>query len=596
MADQLNTQIIIRHIAGAKINKIDPFALADAKELSFGRESGSNVRFDDPKDDVVSRKHAILRVKSNGLLSFSIEDLGSSNGTFVNGERITGEIELLPEDIVEFGKGGPKFVFDVQPRPGNIASRTRVLSTFDATVTKAVDATVTRAASTAEATASATASTEPAVKPGVGKNTVMMMLSDERKKTSQVWMGVVAALVAFVIVGGGAIYWRLQKEGEAQAAKATADASSATAQQLSPVIQHLGLSAGDIVGKYGNSTVWINFSWRLFDKETGRPVFQKALKVGKKGPKLPAYFDLGGKIFPWFTTEDEEHQNYEVKVTGAGSGFVVSDQGFVLTNKHVATGWMVNVEPDEYLGNIEAAYVITIGKKLSIKIVPIQSLPRDLKQWVPGEDSAVLFNSKGGFIEGSLRGGAMATPSNNASLFGKNELLEIRFPGSAVSINAINVRQSSQADAALLKIESPQTLTPVDLASDDSVKVGERIIVLGYPGVSMSTVLKQSSNEAGHAKDRLEIIPEPTVTEGIVSKLGAELTQTGTTVVAGTLGDAFQLGLNTTGAGNSGGPVFNANGKVIGLFTYSSCRGRTCVTDAVPIKHGRNLLNPQRAQ
>ena len=64
MADKPNTQIIIRHIAGAKANRIDPFALADTAEITFGREAGSTITFDSPKDDVVSRKHAVLRVKS----------------------------------------------------------------------------------------------------------------------------------------------------------------------------------------------------------------------------------------------------------------------------------------------------------------------------------------------------------------------------------------------------------------------------------------------------------------------------------------------------------------------------------------------------
>jgi S1-C subfamily serine protease len=67
--------------------------------------------------------------------------------------------------------------------------------------------------------------------------------------------------------------------------------------------------------------------------------------------------------------------------------------------------------------------------------------------------------------------------------------------------------------------------------------------------------------------------------------------------VRGTLGDAFQLSINSTGAGNSGGPVFNSSGKAIGLFTYGSCNiGDACVSHAVPIKHGRFLLTPQRAQ
>jgi S1-C subfamily serine protease len=62
------------------------------------------------------------------------------------------------------------------------------------------------------------------------------------------------------------------------------------------------------------------------------------------------------------------------------------------------------------------------------------------------------------------------------------------------------------------------------------------------------------------------------------------------------MGDTYQMSINSTGAGNSGGPVFNTNGKVIGLFTYGrSFAGDATVTYAVPIRHGRALLNPQRS-
>src|SRR5258708_4422138 len=215
MTDKLNTQIIIRHIAGAKINRIDPFALADTTEITFGREAGSTVMFDSPKDDMVSRKHAVLRIKNEAVPSFVIEDLKSSNGTFVNGERITGNRELLPEDAVEFGKGGPKFTFDIQPRPAGIQARTRVMSAIEASATRVTATTAATAAATTAATTAQSLTVPP--KAGIGRNTVMMLLSTERKKTSQLWMGALAAVLAFVMVGGGVIYLRVQQEAQTQA-------------------------------------------------------------------------------------------------------------------------------------------------------------------------------------------------------------------------------------------------------------------------------------------------------------------------------------------------------------------------------------------
>jgi serine protease Do len=66
--------------------------------------------------------------------------------------------------------------------------------------------------------------------------------------------------------------------------------------------------------------------------------------------------------------------------------------------------------------------------------------------------------------------------------------------------------------------------------------------------------------------------------------------------VLGQMGDAIQLSVSGTGSGNSGGPVFNNAGKVIGLWTWGRSLGGVRVGFAVPIKHGRSLLQPQRIQ
>ena len=56
-------------------------------------------------DATVSRAHSLVRY---GDGKWSLSDLGSTNGTFVNGRRITCETEVRPGDEVAFG--GVRFV------------------------------------------------------------------------------------------------------------------------------------------------------------------------------------------------------------------------------------------------------------------------------------------------------------------------------------------------------------------------------------------------------------------------------------------------------------------------------------------------------
>ena len=67
-------------------------------ELILGREQGSaDLVIDDPG---VSRRHARVIPDNGGVV---VEDLGSSNGTYVNGERISGPVELGAGDEVQVG-------------------------------------------------------------------------------------------------------------------------------------------------------------------------------------------------------------------------------------------------------------------------------------------------------------------------------------------------------------------------------------------------------------------------------------------------------------------------------------------------------------
>src|SRR6202045_4228329 len=132
------TRIGIRHLSGSKVNQIDQFDLAGLQEITLGRDPKSTVAYDLQRDDAVSRRHAVIRIKNDKELYFRLADLNSSNGTMLNGEQIGGECELLPEDVVELGTGGPKFSFDMQPRPTYLPARTRTMVAMDPAATRLV--------------------------------------------------------------------------------------------------------------------------------------------------------------------------------------------------------------------------------------------------------------------------------------------------------------------------------------------------------------------------------------------------------------------------------------------------------------------------
>jgi len=74
------------------------FPLAADQIIQIGRSDKNHVVI---ADDLASRHHAMLQRSEEG--QFYITDLGSSNGTFVNGARISAPVILHPGDRVSIG-------------------------------------------------------------------------------------------------------------------------------------------------------------------------------------------------------------------------------------------------------------------------------------------------------------------------------------------------------------------------------------------------------------------------------------------------------------------------------------------------------------
>jgi ABC transport system ATP-binding/permease protein len=97
-------RVVIDHVAGTRRGQRQE--LDAQKRIRFGRHPDCEVAFDPQRDIDASSRHAELRPLETGWV---LVDLGSSNGTYVDGHRVTESpvTPAVPLDL-QFGPGGPR--------------------------------------------------------------------------------------------------------------------------------------------------------------------------------------------------------------------------------------------------------------------------------------------------------------------------------------------------------------------------------------------------------------------------------------------------------------------------------------------------------
>lgn len=84
--------------------------------LVLGREEGCAVRFNAAGDPHVSRRHAVIRRDGPGYI---LTDLGSTNGTLVNGRRVA-SAWLAAGDRLQLGPQGPRLRLQITAEAGPV--------------------------------------------------------------------------------------------------------------------------------------------------------------------------------------------------------------------------------------------------------------------------------------------------------------------------------------------------------------------------------------------------------------------------------------------------------------------------------------------
>lgn len=112
-------QVVLRVVGGKHNGREIKIAVP---KFIIGRGEGAHLR---PSSDLVSRQHCGVSVQDGQVI---VEDLGSRNGTFVNGEQLTAPHKARSGDTVRVGRLQFELIMD----PAKAPKKARVASVVEA--------------------------------------------------------------------------------------------------------------------------------------------------------------------------------------------------------------------------------------------------------------------------------------------------------------------------------------------------------------------------------------------------------------------------------------------------------------------------------
>jgi hypothetical protein len=217
-------------------------------------------------------------------------------------------------------------------------------------------------------------------------------------------------------------------------------------------------------------------------------------------------------------------RNYTFSCPSSGTGFIYRPDGYVITNGHVVElARLKDLSPnavDAFQRHIAACTIGTVEKMTDEQK---EDVVAKIREAVQADPSHLFSDFRPPQITVYL--------SNNSHYSG-----EIKAYSDSIT--------EGGKDVAIIKIDG-KNLPTVPLGDSDEVRVGDQIVVIGYPGAAVS------SNQS---------ILVPSVTHGKVSAVNKK-DEKGTPVIQS------ETAIN---AGNSGGPAFSETGRVIGIATYKT--------------------------
>jgi S1-C subfamily serine protease len=329
-----------------------------------------------------------------------------------------------------------------------------------------------------------------------------------------------------------------------------------------------------------DKVVYIEMAWKLTNTASSEEMYHVYYPVVQKGQIVgyqAAYSQNSqGAIVPFLVTKGDylkalgNAQGIELDLIasgGSGSGFVVDERGFIATNRHVASNWLTSYRFQQY------AFP-------GVLVEPDQN-----GQFGPNWNKTVTQEMVGEWV-----------PGNDKRYTGVNTYLDVTFANNSQRTPAKIVRISSTHDVAMIKIDLPEALPKVDLYdSYNEIQPGDPAIVMGYPGIAPVQLVLKRSQDVFNTNPEITSVPVPTVSNGNVGRMvrGSEKNSK-IDDYQSTFGDYYQLTINSTGGGNSGGPMFDEKGRVVGVYSAGKWEPGTSISFAVPIKYVMELMGRQQ--
>lgn len=290
---------------------------------------------------------------------------------------------------------------------------------------------------------------------------------------------------------------------------------------------------------------------------------------------MSVFIQLFAAYLPSYAFHTGNANTEQVSTYAYGSGFIVTPDGYLVTNAHVVE----TNEDDLYYSFAVNSLNAVVEEEVALTIEDMRRQGYEMSDYEVDLMYDAFFNLYAQSFEISNLQTSYTCAMGNIQ------------PGSEVSTKAMSLDlrkighsggdDVSTNDIAILKING-SNLPTVTLGDDASLRTGDQIYAMGYPGVSTGVAQYKWFIDAEQA------MQEPALTQGIVA---AKKQVNGNDVIQH---DAAIHG------GNSGGPLFNAAGEVVGINTWGLTDTRSGGTEgsnfSIPISAVKVYLNELNVQ